>query len=350
MTALTFNLDAITEFLMGLLNTPSPTGYHREAIAYVQQAFGAIPALTQTVTPKGALLLTLRGRSAAAPRALTAHVDTLGAMVKEIKGSGRLMLTAIGGLSWPSVENEGVRVRTFSDQRYRGTLVPVNGGAHVNNKWSEQARTADMMEVRLDERVTSAAETRALGIEVGDFVFFDPRVEVSPSGFIRSRHLDDKAGVAAIFGAVLALHEAGLQPAQDTSVLISNYEEVGHGGADSLPADLAEYLVVDMAALGNGQQGDEFSVTVCIKDSTGPYHFEMNDKLRRLCQQHQIAHRVDIYPYYGSDGSVYWQAGGRARVGLIGPGVDCSHGYERTHQDSLRQSAHLLARYLLDDE
>jgi putative aminopeptidase FrvX len=349
MSDLSINLEATTHFLVGLLNTPSPTGYHRDAIAYVRQAFERIPALAVTTTPKGALLATWRGRSAAVPRALTAHVDTLGAMVKEIKSNGRLKLTPIGGVLWNSVEFEGVTVRTFEDQRYRGTILPVNAGTHVNNKLSEQARSADLMEVRLDERVKTAAETRALGLEVGDFVFFDPRVEVSASGFVRSRHLDDKAGVAAIYGALQALSAAGAQPAHDAHVLISNYEEVGHGGADGLPPDLAEYVVVDMGALGDGQSGDEFSVSICVKDSSGPYHVEMNEKLRRLCQRHAIPHQVDIYPYYGSDGSMYWRAGGRARVGLVGPGVDASHGYERTHQDSLQHTAHLIARYLVEE-
>ena len=250
---------------------------------------------------------------------------------------------------WNAVEWEGVTIRTHDDQRYRGTVLPSNPSTHVNNKLASAERTADLMEVRIDARTASADETRALGIEVGDFIFLDPRVEVSETGFIRSRHLDDKAGVAAIYGALLALTEAGLTPAQDTTFLIANYEEVGHGGAAGLPMKLAELLTVDMAALGDGQSSDEFSVTICVKDSTGPYHFEMNNKLRRIAAEFDIAAKTDIYPYYGSDGSAYWRAGGDARVGLIGPGVEASHAYERTHRDSLRDSVHLIARYLLDD-
>ncbi len=206
------------------------------------------------------------------------------------------------------------------------------------------------MEVRIDAKTFSAADTRALGIEVGDFVFLDPRVEVTDTGFIRSRHLDDKAGVAAIYGALLALVEANVSPTQDTSILIANYEEVGHGGAAGLPDDLAELLTVDMAAIGEGQNSDEYNVSICVKDGGGPYHFAMNEKLRRIASAYAIPFKTDIYVFYSSDGTAYWRSGGDARVGLIGPGVEASHAYERTHKDSLLYSAQLIARYLLDDE
>ena len=291
----------------------------------------------------------MRGSATDAPRGLTAHVDTLGLMVKDIKPSGRLKMTTLGGFMWNAVEWEGVTIRTHANQRYRGTVLPSNPSTHVNAKLATAERTADLMEVRIDAKTFSADDTRALGIEVGDFIFLDPRVEVTETGFIRSRHLDDKAGVAAIYGALLALAEAELSPAQDTHILIANYEEVGHGGSAGLPMDLAELLTIDMAALGEGQSSDEYSVTICIKDSTGPYHFEMNNKLRRLAETFTIPYNTDIYPYYGSDGSAYWRAGGDARVGLIGPGVEASHAYERTHKDSLTHTAHLIARYLVDD-
>ena len=280
---------------------------------------------------------------------MTAHVDTLGLMVKEIKPSGRLKMALLGGFMWNAVEWEGVTIRTHGDKRYRGTVLPSNPSTHVNNKLGSIERTADLMEVRIDARTISAADTRALGIEVGDFIFLDPRVEVTDTGFIRSRHLDDKAGVAAIYGALLALHDAALSPAQDTTFLIANYEEVGHGGAAGLPMSLAELLTIDMAALGDGQNSDEYSVTICVKDSSGPYHFDMNNKLRRIAAEFDIPAKTDIYPYYGSDGSAYWRAGGDARVGLIGPGVEASHAYERTHKDSMPHTTHLIARYLLDD-
>ena len=205
------------------------------------------------------------------------------------------------------------------------------------------------MEIRLDERTHSAEETRTLGIDVGDFVYVDPRVEASESGFIRSRFLDDKACVACMLAAVKALRDADVSPVQTTTLLISNFEEVGHGGADSLPDGLHELVVLDMACVGEGLQGDEYHCSICIKDSSGPYSKELTDKLRGIADKRGIDIKTDIYPFYGSDGSVYWRAGGQAQVALIGPGVDTSHGYERTHMEALHDTASLVAEYLVED-
>ncbi len=350
MANLTINTDAMVNMLVGLLNTPSPTGYHVEVIGYTQLAFEAlaIPGLEIKTTQKGALVLYWPGESDSAPRGITGHVDTLGLMVKTIKPSGRLTVTNLGGIMWGGIEMEGVTIRTHDDRRYRGTVLPENPSTHVNRKIHTSERNADTMEVRIDAKTSSAEETHALGIEVGDFVFVDPRVEISDTGFVRGRFLDDKAGIATIYGAMMALRDAGLRPVQDTYFQISNYEEVGHGGSPDWPENLAELLAVDMGAIGEGQNSDEFSVSICIKDAGGPYHFEMNNKLRRLATDFEISHHVDIYTYYASDGTIYWRSGGGARVGLVGPGIDCSHAYERTHRESLYHSANLIARYLLD--
>lgn len=349
-TELTIDMDATVNFLVDLLNTHSPTGYHIEAIDYVRGALDALafPRMTMTTTRKGALLVTIPGASNAHAVGLTAHIDTLGLMVKAIKGNGRLMCTRIGGLMWAGAEFEGVTVRTHDNKRYRGSLSPVNPSTHVNPKIGSMERSGETMEVRLDVKTSSAGETKELGISVGDFVFLDPRVEVSESGFIRSRFLDDKAGVAAIYGALKALKDTGARPAHTTHILISNYEEVGHGGSAGIPEDITELLVVDMGALGDGQTGDEFSVSICAKDASGPYHLDMMNKLRRLATEYNIPFNIDIYVYYQSDGSAFWNAGGDARVGLAGPGIDASHAYERTHKDSIQHSAHLIARYMLD--
>ncbi len=338
------NTDAMVDFLVRLLNTHSPTGYAVDAIALCRNEFAQFGG-TMEVTRKGALMITLPGEATDAPRGITAHVDTLGLMVKEIKRDGRLKCTNIAGVVWPGIENEGVTVRTFDGTLIRGSLVPVNASIHVNRDVRKAERNAESMEIRLDERTSSEKETRALGVAEGDFVFIDPRVETGEAGFIRSRFLDDKASVAAIYGALLALE--GAKPAQMTHILISNYEEVGHGGAADWPADLAELVTVDMAAMGNGQNSDEFSVTICVKDTSGPYHHGLTSKLRTLADEHGIDAKADIYPYYASDGTAYWNAGGRAAVALIGPGVDSSHSYERTHRDALDATAHLIGRYLL---
>jgi putative aminopeptidase FrvX len=200
--------------------------------------------------------------------------------------------------------------------------------------------------VRLDARTASAEDTRKLGIEVGDFVVFDPRVEVV-NDFVRSRHLDDKACVATMLAAVKALHDAGLKPAQNTTLHISNYEEVGHGAASGFPADLAELVSLDMAAIGDGQTSDEYHATLCVKDSGGPYHHGLSQRLRQIADQHEIPYKVDIYPSYMSDGEAYWKAGGDVAVALIGPGVDASHSYERTHMDALVGTTNWILAYLL---
>ena len=344
--AMIIDNDFLADFLVGLLNTPSPTGDAERGIAYTETALHAL-GLTTRRTVKGALVATLEGRSDAEPRAVTAHVDTLGAMVKEIKPNGRLGLTQIGGYPWNAIEGEGVTIATEGLGTYRGNVQLNKASSHVHGPAvGETKREASSLEVRIDARTGSAAETRALGIAVGDFVFLDPRVE-AVNGFLRSRHLDDKAGVACVLAAVKALQDMGEVPAQRTTLHISNYEEVGHGAAGGFPPDIVELLTVDMAAIGDGQASDEYHCTLCVKDSGGPYHIDFNRKLKRLAEEKGMTLRTDIYPYYGSDGEALWRAGADVRVALIGPGVDASHSYERTHQDALGDTARLIGYYLL---
>jgi putative aminopeptidase FrvX len=345
---LQYDIDAAISFLVELLHIPSPTGRTDEAIAFVRAAFEAlgVPGLTAQVTPKGALILTVPGQHSDAPRGLTAHVDTLGLMVKDIKPNGRLKATLLGGSMWNAVEFEGVTVETHHGTRIRGTVLPANPSVHVSKDVATAVRAEAMMEVRLDARTCSAAETRALGVEVGDFVFVDARVEVTDTGFIRSRHLDDKLSVACIYAALRALAAAGERPAQRTTILISNYEEVGHGGSGGWPDDLVELVAVDMAAMGDGQASDEYHCTLCLKDSGGPYEYALNRRLRDLAASEGFPLVPDIYPFYASDGTAYWRGGGQARVALIGPGVDASHAYERAHRDGLLHTAQVIGAYL----
>jgi putative aminopeptidase FrvX len=342
------DVDYLKRVLVDLLNTPSPTGDSEWAISFVQQELESL-GLPSERTPKGALVATVDGLRSDQPRALSAHADTHGAMVKEIKGTGRLRLTALNGVMWPSVESEGVWITTRSGRQVRGSIVLNNGAVHVNKDARTAPRNDETLEVRLDERTTTADETKLLGIAVGDFVYFDPRVEVSESGFVRSRFLDDKACVACMLAALKALRDNGITPVQRTTCQISNFEEVGHGGLDGLPPDLAELLVLDMAALGEGLQGDEFHCSICVKDSAGPYSKRLSDRIRTIADQAGIDLKSDVYPYYSSDGSVYWRGGGQAEVALIGPGVDTSHGYERTHTDALHDTALLISEYLVED-
>jgi putative aminopeptidase FrvX len=339
--------DYLLNLLTDLLKTPSPTGFAQQAIEKVESALQAFPELNLSRTHKGALVAAWPGERSDSPRALTAHVDTLGAMVKEIKSNGRLRLTKIGGFAWNTVEGEGCTVFARKGALVRGAVLLTKASAHVHGKEvGDLKREDENMEVRLDVRTTSADETRAQGIEVGDYVCFDPRVELI-NGFIRSRHLDDKACVACILAAVKTLNDTGLRPAQTTYLLISNYEEVGHGASAGIPPEVVQLVTVDMAAVGEGQTSDEFHATLCVKDSGGPYHHGLSQRLRELAQEHDVPHKIDIYPYYGSDGEAYWRAGGDVAVALIGPGVDASHNYERTHTDALIATAQWIVAYLI---
>ena len=339
----------LLDFLSKLLNTPSPTGLAEPAIALTEKTLKPFKGLKLSRTRKGALLATWPGERGDGPRAVTAHADTLGGMVKEIKSNGRLKLSQIGGYVWNTIEGEGCTVFTRSGRQVRGSILLTKASSHIFGKeMEEMKRSADSLEVRLDARTLSEKETLDLGIGIGDFVAFDPRVEVN-AGFVRSRHLDDKACVAALVAAVKALAEAGLKPARTTTLLISNYEEVGHGAAAGIPADVEELLVVDMAAVGEGQNSDEFHASLCVKDSGGPYHHGLSDRLRRLAEKHAIPYKVDIYPHYGSDGEAFWAAGGDVAVALIGPGVDASHSYERTHTEALVATTKWVLAYLLEE-
>jgi len=336
----------LQDTLVQLLNIPSPTGYTEAAIQFAQSKLEELE-LTSGQTPKGTLVAEWPGEKEDKPRGLTAHVDTLGAMVSEIKQNGRLKLSQIGGYAWNSIEGEGCLILTRSGRSIRGSVLLTKASGHIHGeKVGTTPRDGDTMEVRIDERSLTMGETEDLGISVGDFVAFDPRVENSSSGFLRSRHLDDKAGIACLLAAAQAMISADKKPSQRTILHISNYEEVGHGAAAGLPSDLFELVAIDMAPVGEGQTSDEFHVTICAKDKGGPYHHKLTRRLEELAQSAEIPYKTDIYPFYGSDGEAYWRAGGDVRVALLGPGIDASHSYERTHIDSLRATTQLIIAYL----
>ena len=344
----TINQEYFVDFLVKLLNITSPTGFAEPAIAFVEKELSQYKQLELSRTRKGALIAKWKVESDLPPVAFTAHVDTLGAVVKEIRSSGRLRLSRIGGIQWPSVETEGVWVFPSKGEKVRGSVLIDTASGHVHGaEGSKTPRDDDHMEVRLDVRTTSEKETRELGINIGDCVAFDPRVEVT-NGFMRSRFLDDKACVANIVAAIKSLAEAGLSPTRTVYFHISNYEEVGHGAAAGIPSEVAELVTVDMAVVGAGQESDEFNATLCIKDGGGPYHFGLNNKLRGLAEKHNIPYKTDVYVHYGSDGEAFWRAGGDVALALIGPGIDASHNYERAHMDGLNATTNWIMAYLLD--
>ncbi len=338
----------LLDFLSGLLNTPSPTGYTEAGIRFTEKALAQFPELELNLNRKGGLLVTVPGQKSDRIRGLAAHVDTLGAMVKEIKPNGRLKLTQLGWYAWNTIEGEGCTIFAANGEQYRGSILIHQTAIHVyGQETADTKREESSIEVRVDARTSGEEDTRALGIEVGDFVALDPRVEIV-NGFVRSRHLDDKACVACIAAALKALHDAGLKPVQTTQALITNYEEVGHGASSGFPQDVTELVAVDMAAIGDGQTSDEFYTTICVKDSGGPYHHGLSQHLRKLAKDNGIDFKVDIYPHYGSDGGALLRAGADIAVALIGPGVDASHSYERTHIDALIDTTRLILAYLLN--
>ena len=338
-----------TSFLVELLNIPSPTGFAEPAIAFVEKELSKYKQLKLSRTRKGALVAKWQIESNLPPVALTAHVDTLGAVVKEIKSNGRLKLSRIGGIQWPTIESEGVWIFTSKGEKIRGSVLIDTASGHIYSAaGSETLRNDAHMEVRLDARTTSEKETRELGINIGDCVAFDPRVEVT-NGFIRSRFLDDKACVANLVAAIKSMAESGHGPVRSVYFLISNYEEVGHGAAAGIPSDVAELITVDMAVVGEGQQSDEFHATLCIKDSSGPYHEGLNKKMRAIAEKNNIPYKTDVYPFYGSDGEAFWRAGGDVALSLIGPGIDASHNYERAHMDGLNATTNWVMAYLLSE-
>jgi putative aminopeptidase FrvX len=336
----------ILDNLVQLLEIVSPTGRTDHAIEFVVDELNRL-GLKPSRTRKGGATARWTADHSDEPRALTAHVDTLGAVVKEIKSNGRLKLSKIGGYAWNTVEGEACQVLTAGSGSLPGSILITKASGHIYAEdVGETERTEETMEVRLDIRSETKEETLSAGVRVGDFVALDPRTVVFENGFIRSRHLDDKAGVICILAAVKAMIDSGMLPAQDTTLHFSNYEEVGHGAASGFPGDLHELVAVDMAVVGEGQESDEFHTTICTKDTSGPYHFELTRKLIDLAEQHEIPYKTDVYPHYGSDGEAYWRAGGDVAVALIGPGVDASHNYERTHIDALKATTQMISAYL----
>ncbi|BEP28916.1 M42 family metallopeptidase [Helicovermis profundi] len=333
--------------LKELLNIPSPTGYADGAIRYVEDEFLKLDIPIRK-TNKGALIATINGKNDEKHKLLSAHVDTLGAMVKEIKSNGRLKISKLGGFSMTSIEGEYINIFTSNGKNYSGTVLFDKASTHVHgNIVNTEERNDENIEIRIDELVNNKEDVKNLGIEIGDFISFDPRVIISESGFIKSRHLDDKSAVASLLAMAKYIRKNSIELPYTTHFFISNYEEVGHGSSAGIPEKTVEFLAVDMAAIGKGQSSSEQKVTICAKDSSGPYDFKMKEKLVSLAKENTLDYVVDIYPHYGSDASAAIRAGWDVRHGLIGPGVDSSHSFERTHIDALLGTIDLGIKYML---
>ncbi|MGX6980221.1 M42 family metallopeptidase [Vagococcus elongatus] len=328
-----------------LTTIPSPTGNTQTIIQWIKKQLETL-GYHPTVNRKGSLILTVPGEHSEQERFITAHVDTLGAMVRSIKENGRIKLDLVGGFHYNSIEGEYCTIHTQDGSEFTGTILMHQTSVHVYKDAGSAERNQDNMELRLDEKVKTADDTRALGINVGDFISFDPRTVITPAGFIKSRHLDDKVSVAILLKFLEKLTVSNKKLPYTTHFFISNNEEIGYGGNSNIPEKVVEYLAVDMGAIGDDQQTDEYSVSVCVKDASGPYHLGLRQHLVHLCQQGKIPYQLDIYPYYGSDASAAMKAGADVRHGLIGAGIDASHAFERTHEESINAAEALVSAYL----
>jgi len=342
---MTFSADKTIELIEKLVSIPSPSGYTEEVITYVESLLKELNVETKR-NRKGGLIATIPGQNQEQHRMLTAHVDTLGAIVKEIKASGRLVIDLIGGFLYNSIEGEYCQIATSAGKVYTGTILMHQTSVHVYKDAGKAERNQANMEVRIDEVVKNAEDVRKLGIEVGDFVSFDPRVQVTESGFVKSRHLDDKASVAILLEVIRQVKEEELLLPYTTHFLISNNEEIGYGGNSNISPETVEYLAVDMGAIGDGQATDEYTVSICVKDSTGPYHYGLRQHLVSLAKENNVEYKLDIYPHYGSDASAAIRAGHDIVHGLIGPGIDSSHAFERTHKTSIEHTTALIYHYI----
>ncbi len=336
-----------SEKAIELLNIDSPTGFTKKASKWVASEFSKCGCKT-TVTNKGAVLIDFGGNDSPDGGLLfEAHTDTLGGMVQDIKSSGRLKITNLGGLTAANVETENVRIYTRAGKTYEGTIQLVNASVHVNSEVSSKERSFDSVEVVIDEKVENADDVRKnLGIEIGDYVCPDPRAHITESGYIKSRFLDDKLSVAILLGFAKYIKEKGITLPRHTYGLVTVYEEVGHGGSASIPDGITEAISVDMGCVGEGVRCKETQVSICAKDSGGPYDYDVTDKLVKAAIKEKADYAIDVYPHYGSDVEATLRAGHDIRHGLIGAGVYASHGYERSHVDGVYATLQVIKGYL----
>ncbi len=336
-------LDYVLVQLQKLLSIDSPSGFTEKVTDYLTEEYTRL-GYAPHKTKKGGVIVEIGGEGN--PVLTMAHVDTLGAMVAEIKSNGTLRLTKVGGLNANNVETENCRIYTLDGRVYDGTIQLADASIHVNDEYQKAERTFDSVEVLLDADVSSKEDVKNLGIANGSFVCVEPRTRITDSGYIKSRFLDDKLSTAILLGYAKYVKEEGITPARKVYQHITVFEEIGHGACASVPTDIEELLSVDMGCVGNGLECTEKQVSICVKDSHGPYHYAVVKALIEAAQKNNINYAADVYPYYGSDADAALDAGVDARHGLIGPGVYASHGYERSHKEGALNTLKLLKAYL----
>lgn len=342
------NIDVqkILDNMKRYLDIPSPTGYTKEAITEIQKDFEDL-GLSTELTKKGALIATLNGQNNDEHVMITAHIDTLGGMVKEISNDGKLKYAKVGGGSWSSIEGENCYVITRKGKKIRGSIIPKMASTHIyGQEKANMARDQTNMMVRIDEIVKSKEDVLKLGINVGDYICMDTRTEITESGFIKSRYLDNKLAVAIVLEIGRFLKENSIIPKYTTHLYISNYEETGHG-VSIISEKTKEMIAIDVGIVGEGQESNEFSVSIAAKDRKSPYDYEFRNKLVDIAEENDIDYVVDVYNFYSSDASQCMHQGKDATFASLGPAVDASHHYERTHINSIINTTNLLIKYLI---
>lgn len=333
------------DLLLELLAIPSVPGDCEAIAERMRKEFDAL-GIPSTTTRKGAVVGVWQGQEAGDERLISAHVDTLGAVVRQIKANGRLKVLPIGGFAWGAMEGENALVRTFRGKEFTGSLLPEKASLHAFSEMVREApRNDDTVEIRLDAAVSSREDVEKLGIAPGDFVFFDPRPVITPEGFIKARFLDDKACVATLFGALKIMKDQGLVPRRTVHLYLSNNEEIGHGVA-KIPDAVAEFVALDIGIVAEGTASSEHCVSIAARDSRSPYHLPLRRRLTALAEQHGIDFRTDVYYRYGSDATISILQGADVAFACLGPGVDATHHYERTHRHALAETTKLLVAYL----
>lgn len=335
--------EYIISTLKTLVEIPSPSGFTREVMAFVEKEV-SLMGYDCYYTKRGGLIIEVKGKSSKTT-GLSAHVDTLGAMVRSINSDGTINFTEVGGYTLQSVEGCYCKLHTREGSVYTGTILCKSSTVHVYDDARTLERNEKNMMIRLDEEVGGKEDVEKLGIMAGDYISLDPRFEYTKSGFVKSRHLDDKASVAVLLGLLKEMKEENIIPENQLKILISNYEEVGFG-ASYLPEDIEEMLAIDMGAVGDDLNGSEVKVSICAKDSSGPYDYEMTNRLIALAKENEIPYVVDVFPYYGSDVSSALRGGNNISGALIGQGVSASHGMERTHEKGLMATLELVKAYV----
>ncbi|MCB1503683.1 MAG: osmoprotectant NAGGN system M42 family peptidase [Hyphomicrobiaceae bacterium] len=346
MRRLDIDMAYLTRVMTRMLRTPSPTGFTDAIVGLVCEELTAL-GLHVELTRRGAIRANLQGQQQSPDRAVIAHVDTLGAMVKSLKDNGRLEIVPIG--TWSSRFAEGARCTVFSGHggRYRGTILPLKASGHVYNTEVDTMPVSwDHVELRLDERVSSRADLMRLPIYVGDIIAIDTGVDATENGFVNSRHLDDKAGVACLLAATKAIIESDVRLPVDCHILLTISEEIGTGASHVLHGDVAEMVSIDNGTLAPGQNTAEFGATICMMDQSGPFDWHLSNGLCELAREFSIPFARDVFKYYRSDSASALEAGNDIRTALICFGLDASHGYERVHLDSLEAVANLIAVYM----